>query len=124
MKEETTTNEFKVGQKLYAQASNYRGAPRIIDFTISRVGKKYLYLVERPRWRIDRSTLFYTHFQGYEKFYTNKEELRERLNKEYLWNRIRGLLVAINPPEGLTLEQIRTAALALGVVKEEDEDEV
>lgn len=125
MKEETTTQKFKVGQKLYEPANKFGHPPIVREVTIERIGRKFIYLKERGKdYPIDKSTLAYKSPYGSVQFYMDEQELRNILGRKYLWNRVRGLLVAINPPEGLTLEQIRTAALALGVVKEGDVKEL
>jgi hypothetical protein len=104
-----------VGQILYREICNRYSPTQIKAYTVSKIGKKYFYLVENA-YPINIKNLMYedkTYSQANFRLYRTEQEILDRIEKSNLFEKIRKGFDWSTNTSNFTLEQLRNASKIL-----------
>ena len=106
-----------IGQVLYREIHNRNSRVEIKEYTVSKIGKKYFYLNENDRYRINKESLRYEdkdYSQCSFQLYTDKQDILDRLERSDLVDKIRKSFDWLSK-QNFTLTQLREVANILNI---------
>lgn len=101
--------EIIIGTKLYRQFTGRNSPTEIKEYTVSKIGNKYIRL-EGADYGIDKQTLRYEdkmYSQHNFQLYKSKEEIEEMQEQRLLFAKIKKAFYDYSPPKNISLEQLR-----------------
>ena len=118
-RDELSDKSVFVGQTLYRETYNRDAPGEIKEFVVSKIGKKYFYLIGwENRYPINKESLRYedkNYTQRSFQLYRNKQEILDRRERADLLNRLKKHFDWSGNSNKNTLEQLRIAADVLGL---------
>lgn len=112
-----TKSLISIGSKLYRPVHSRNQPTEIREYTVSKIGKKYLYVAENNRYQINKETLRFedkVYSQSSFQLYTSKEEIEEKEELNWLYNKVQKHFSHYSP-RVTTLEQLRQIIEILGI---------
>lgn len=110
---------LSVGQTLWmVPSARYAGPP--CEVTVTRVGRKWAE-ISRGGYRIDKTTLYIDggDYSSPGRCYLTRAEHDNEVAMQRAWDALRNLVERkYTPPDGMTVEAIRAALVALGATSE------
>lgn len=120
-----TADKLFIGQVLYREVY-HRKSMEIKPYTISKIGKKYFYLLEDHRFAIDIKFLKYQD-KNYSQFsfvlYRTEQEIKDRHEKNVIINALQKSFDWQSNANQFTIEQLKEVSVILGLYKEQAESQ-
>lgn len=109
-----------VGQVLYREIYNRSKPIEIIEYTVSRVGRKYFYLNGlNERYPVSKDTLRYVdkqYLQSSFQLYMDKQEILDRIERSNLYDKLKDHFSWSGNSKNNTLQQLREAVKILEII--------
>jgi uncharacterized tellurite resistance protein B-like protein len=110
--------KIQVGQKLWLVATHYYNHEKKepVEVTVSKVGRKYFELTEKPRKKFNINNLREENETNYQdQCYLSLQEILDKTERQSLIGRVRKIFSSYACPNEITLEQIRKIAEVLQI---------